>query len=99
MQRLAALCVNRIELEHLGREIRASRKAPARVRPKSTAERKRGAPPGSDGERRQVQSALAAARGNITHAANAHSLTRQGLKKKMVRLGLREPGVLGRGRA
>jgi DNA-binding NtrC family response regulator len=100
MQRLAALRVGRVELEHLSREIRAVRRAPARSKTRAALARKTGAAPGStEGERRQVQSALAAARGNITHAANALSLTRQGLKKKMVRLGLREPVSFARGRS
>jgi DNA-binding NtrC family response regulator len=40
-------------------------------------------------ERRALEAALAAERGNLTHTAKALGLTRQGLKKRMVRLGLR----------
>jgi transcriptional regulator with GAF, ATPase, and Fis domain len=36
-----------------------------------------------------VEQALARAAGNISHAARALGLTRQGLKKRMVRLGIR----------
>ena len=45
--------------------------------------------PEKDAERRAVDVALASARGNLTHAARALGITRQGLKKRMVRLGLR----------
>jgi transcriptional regulator with GAF, ATPase, and Fis domain len=39
--------------------------------------------------RSEVQRALREAGGNITHAARALGLTRHGLKKRMLRLGLR----------
>ncbi len=45
--------------------------------------------PRADAERRALEAALAAERGNLTHTAKALGLTRQGLKKRMVRLGLR----------
>ena len=76
-QRLAALKLERIDLAHLPREVRAA-DVPAEVS-------------GPDRERAEVESALAAAGGNISHAAVALGLTRHGLKKRMVRLGMREP--------
>jgi DNA-binding NtrC family response regulator/tetratricopeptide (TPR) repeat protein len=88
MQRIAALGVPRVELEHLSREVRgALRRAGVRSATRSRA------PSGTpEAEREAVIAALDAAEGNITHAARRLSMTRQGLKKKMVRLGLREVG-------
>ncbi len=84
MQRVSALETPRVELEHLAREIRGALKRKAvRLAPH---------PPTPDREREEVLSALEAASGNITHAARRLGMTRQGLKKKMVRLGLREAG-------
>jgi transcriptional regulator of acetoin/glycerol metabolism len=80
MQRVAALRVARIELENLAREIRATAPAaPARPRPASKAEN----------ERDEVARALTASGGNITHAAARLGMTRHGLKKRMLRLGMR----------
>ncbi len=45
---------------------------------------------------RRSERALLRADGNITHAALALGLTRHGLKKRMLRLGLRSPQKLGR---
>jgi DNA-binding NtrC family response regulator/tetratricopeptide (TPR) repeat protein len=84
IQRLAALGERRIVAQHLSREIRSgagrSKKRP-KPRRELTPER----------ERAEVLAALDATAGNITRAADRLGLTRQGLKKKMVRLGLREP--------
>jgi DNA-binding NtrC family response regulator len=107
MQRLAALGVSRVEPRHLSREIRSVLRSVTAKKGERGARsiRSTGRSPvrlaesSADGERRQVQSALRAAQGNITHAANALSMTRQGLKKKMVRLGLRESGALAQGKA
>jgi DNA-binding NtrC family response regulator len=44
-------------------------------------------------ERLEVELALARSNGNITHAAAALGLTRHGLKKRMLRLGLRTRGT------
>jgi transcriptional regulator of acetoin/glycerol metabolism len=82
MQRLAAVGVTRIELEHLPREIRAAA-ANAEVQ---DAVRSR-----SGSEHDEVAEALAACGGNITHAAARLGLTRHGLKKRMLRLGMRAP--------
>jgi serine/threonine-protein kinase PknK len=78
MQRLAALPLERIELAHLPREIRAS--AAAGVTPLRSP----------DDEREEVARALEAVGGNISHAARVLGLTRHGLKKRMLRLGMRE---------
>jgi transcriptional regulator of acetoin/glycerol metabolism len=48
--------------------------------------------------RAEVERALQLSEGNITHAAEALGLTRHGLKKRMLRLGLRAPQKLGDGR-
>ena len=45
--------------------------------------------------RAEVERALQLAEGNITHAAEALGLTRHGLKKRMLRLGLRASPKLG----
>ena len=86
LQRVAASGVPRIELEHLSREVRAAFKEapPARLAVAKKVQ-------GPDAERQEVQQALSAEQGNITRTAERLRLTRQGLKKKMVRLGLREP--------
>ncbi len=92
MQRVAALGVPRIELEHLAREVRAAfKEAPApRI---SLAPNKKAA--GPDAERDEVRAALEREGGNITRAAERLRITRHGLKKKMIRLGMRSPKVSG----
>jgi serine/threonine-protein kinase PknK len=88
LQRLAALGVPRIELAHLSREVRGAPNRPARRK----SGRKRSAARselGPERERAEVLAALDAAGGNITRAAERLGLTRHGLKKKLVRLGLR----------
>jgi DNA-binding NtrC family response regulator len=80
MQRLAALSIDPIEREALPREIRASSRRTTRQQTKS----------GPDHERREVERALAASGGNISHAAERLGVTRHGLKKRMVRLGMRK---------
>ncbi|MBI3205415.1 MAG: sigma 54-interacting transcriptional regulator [Myxococcales bacterium] len=92
IQRVAALGVARVELEHLSREVRAAFKddpAPKLTLPPSKK------PSGPDAERDQVRAALEREGGNITRAAERLRLTRHGLKKKMIRLGLREPKASG----
>ena len=74
MQRLAAMRAPRIDLEHLPRELRAAAKSVA--------------PPPAD-ERSEVLGALAETGGNISHAATRLGITRHGLKKRMLRLGMR----------
>jgi transcriptional regulator of acetoin/glycerol metabolism len=74
MQRLAAMRAPRIDLEHLPRELRAASKSVA--------------PPPTD-ERSEVLGALAETGGNISHAATRLGITRHGLKKRMLRLGMR----------
>ncbi len=75
--RLAAMHLERIEAAHLPREVRAAavKAVPPRADPRS--------------ERREVEDALARTAGNISHAASLLGLTRHGLKKRMLRLGLR----------
>jgi DNA-binding NtrC family response regulator len=88
IQRLLALGVPRIERAHLPRGLRL-------VGPRQA----RGdASPGAVVPldlRAEVERALRLAEGNITHAAQALGLTRHGLKKRMLRLGLRVPQKLG----
>jgi DNA-binding NtrC family response regulator len=87
MERLSLLRVPTIRLEHLPRAIRAANteaNAPVVTPP-------RAAPRGPGGERAEVERALAASGGNISRAAALLGLTRQGLKKRMIRLGMRAP--------
>jgi DNA-binding NtrC family response regulator len=79
MERLVGLGVTRISLEHLPRQMRATREREPRA-----------AEPQEPDERVVVQQALERAKGNISHAATHLGLTRHGLKKRMIRLGLRE---------
>jgi serine/threonine-protein kinase PknK len=90
VQRLLALGVPRIERTHLPRNLRQA--APNRPPRQIAAEVSRAADPRSELER-----ALAVAQGNITHAARALGLTRHGLKKRMLRLGLRVSPKEGQG--
>jgi two-component system response regulator HydG len=80
MGRLSLLRVPVIEIEHLPRQIRPAVPVPR-------------APVG--GERGEVERALAVSGGNISRAAALLGLTRQGLKKRMVRLGMRAPRLEG----
>jgi transcriptional regulator with AAA-type ATPase domain/tetratricopeptide (TPR) repeat protein len=85
MQRLSLVQAAEIGLEHLPRQLRAG---PA---PIVTDERARSRQRDAAGERDEVERALAGAGGNISRAAARLGLTRQGLKKRMVRLGMRAP--------
>ncbi|HEY6081741.1 MAG TPA: sigma 54-interacting transcriptional regulator [Polyangiaceae bacterium] len=87
IQRLLALGLPRVELSHLPRALR--RGAPASL---AAAESDEPAPADA---RSEVQRALRDAGGNITHAARALGLTRHGLKKRMLRLGLRVAAAEG----
>jgi transcriptional regulator with PAS, ATPase and Fis domain len=79
-QRLAATGVARIDLAHLPRGVRhAFADAPADG--------------GADAERAEVERALARTGGNISQAAGLLGMTRHGLKKRMLRLGLRAKGT------
>ena len=78
MMRLAALGGAQIDLEHLPREVRQSTGKAART-------------PKAPDERADVARALAATTGNISRAATMLGLTRHGLKKRMLRLGMRAP--------
>jgi transcriptional regulator with GAF, ATPase, and Fis domain/tetratricopeptide (TPR) repeat protein len=78
VDRLAALPVTTIEPQHLPKAIRGA--LPALRRTPATRE---------DRERHEVLRALEKTEGNITRAAERLGLTRHGLKKKLVRLGIR----------
>jgi DNA-binding NtrC family response regulator len=80
IQRLLALGVRRVELGHLPRELRRG----VSLSPSAAAPDESAGDPRAD-----VQRAVHDAGGNITHAARALGLTRHGLKKRMLRLGLR----------
>jgi DNA-binding NtrC family response regulator len=82
IHRLVAIGASRIELKHLPREIRASGRA---RRPAPAARRLDPA-----AARTEVARALEANGGNITRTAADLGLTRHGLKKRMLRLGLRQ---------
>jgi two-component system response regulator HydG/two-component system response regulator AtoC len=79
-QRLAAAAVPRIDVVNLPRSVRAATKT-------RMEESTPNATPAS--EREEVESALARTSGNISRAAALLGLTRHGLKKRMLRLGLR----------
>ena len=95
MQRLAATRVERILEEHLPRAARAQRRdAPKRVVAIATAVTPRRRERGTESEERaEVERTLANAGGNISLAARHLGLTRHGLKKRMVRLGMRSPAI------
>jgi DNA-binding NtrC family response regulator/tetratricopeptide (TPR) repeat protein len=90
-QRLGSLGVPRIGLEHLPRQVRAS-KAPAGPRRVAAPASRAPAEP-KESEQDEVTRVLAENGGNISRAAASLGLTRQGLKKRMVRLGMRAPRV------
>lgn len=87
MQRLATRSVETIEWSYLPREIRSAGAGQSRPATASYA------PPArtDDAARLEVQEALQRCHGNISHAATLLGITRHGLKKRMVRLGLRAP--------
>ena len=96
IQRLLALGVPRIELAHLPRGLRGkdprkddARRARVEAAPSARVEASTRAVVPLD-LRAEVERALQLAEGNITHAAQALGLTRHGLKKRMLRLGLRQ---------
>ena len=89
VQRLLALGMPRIDRAHLARGLRqpllgrsASASAPSAREPALVSTT-------AADPRRELEQALALSQGNITHAARALGLTRHGLKKRMLRLGLR----------
>lgn len=97
MQRLAALRPRRIDLEHLSREIRAGASASSGG---ASARRNAGASAlpartvrtlDENAQKAEVRRALEATGGNISRAADMLGLTRHGLKKRLVRLGMRPP--------
>ena len=97
-QRLAAAGVARVDVAHLPRAVRlgvasASPRARADALALPTASPARLT---SDEERLEVEAALGRTGGNISHAAVLLGLSRHGLKKRMLRLGLRaKAGVDG----
>jgi serine/threonine-protein kinase PknK len=94
IQRLLALGVPRVELGHLPRGLRSgSPRRPRAEATSNTAITPRAVVPLD--LKAEVESALLLAEGNITHAARALGLTRHGLKKRMLRLGLRTTQKLG----
>ncbi len=86
MQRLAAAGLERVEIEHLPRDLRGA--IPLHSRRDDASRESR--------ERAEVTRALAATGGNITHAAARLGLTRHGLKKRMLRLGMRAALPVGK---
>jgi DNA-binding NtrC family response regulator len=86
VQRLLALGVPRIDRAHLPRGLRP---APVAGSTSVSARAPSALSATVADPRRELEQALALAQGNITHAARALGLTRHGLKKRMLRLGLR----------
>jgi transcriptional regulator with PAS, ATPase and Fis domain len=87
VQRLLTLGLERVGLAHLPRALRQSSPAPNAASPIEAS--------GPASERAEVERALRQAHGNLTHAARALGITRHGLKKRMLRLGLRAASSLG----
>jgi serine/threonine-protein kinase PknK len=84
--RLVSTGARRIDVADLPRAIRRAPPRLAAVAPDVTD--------GSESSQRdEVEQALRQSGGNITHAAQALGLTRHGLKKRMLRLGLRSRGA------
>lgn len=92
MQRLAIRNVETIEWSYLPREIR-SVSSQAHKSPQGAHTP---IPRTEDTARLEVQEALHRCQGNISHAATLLGITRHGLKKRMVRLGLRAPSHVTR---
>lgn len=88
MQRLTTQNVDTIEWSYLPREIRSAASKPHQ----SSQGMHKPTPQTEDTARLEVQEALRRCHGNISHAAILLGITRHGLKKRMVRLGLRAPG-------
>jgi DNA-binding NtrC family response regulator len=84
--RLLALGVPRVGRSSLTRRTREGAASAGTI-----ATEIRASIPEKDTERKALEAALASQQGNLTHTAKALGLTRQGLKKRMVRLGLRPP--------
>ncbi len=82
--RLLALGVARVGRSSLSRRTREGAASPS-----PSVRDIRSSIPEKDLERKALDAALASAQGNLTHAAKTLGITRQGLKKRMVRLGLR----------
>ncbi|MFT3771679.1 MAG: sigma 54-interacting transcriptional regulator [Minicystis sp.] len=80
-----------IEIAHLPRRIRGA--LAGRAAPRLAASRAAPRPRTPASEREEVARALSANGGNISRAAAALGLSRQGLKKRMVRLGMRAPSA------
>lgn len=87
VQRLLTLGLERIGHAHLPRAFRQNEPA---LRPASPVDA-----PAAQGERAEVERALQQAHGNLTHAARSLGITRHGLKKRMLRLGLRAASSMG----
>ncbi|HET7545879.1 MAG TPA: sigma 54-interacting transcriptional regulator, partial [Polyangiaceae bacterium] len=98
IQRLLALGLPRIELAHLPRALRSN--GARRARPEAAPSPALGTKPRAVVPldlRAEVERALSLSEGNITHAAQTLGLTRHGLKKRMLRLGLRTSRKVGEG--
>jgi two-component system response regulator HydG len=91
MQRLASLGAARIELEHLPRPLRVAPRRTAAViaLAEERAPTSGRAQPTPEAQRDEITRALEATTGNISRAAERLGLTRHGLKKRMLRLGMR----------
>jgi DNA-binding NtrC family response regulator len=89
VQRLAALGVKKIDLQHLPRALRTRSTPIASASPTSASDVGASNRPNADDAREAILGALGRSSGNISHAARELGLTRHGLKKRMVRLGLR----------
>ncbi|MDP9002263.1 MAG: sigma 54-interacting transcriptional regulator [Myxococcota bacterium] len=91
MQRLAGTAIDVLRVAHLPRALRSGSAVSALV----AGRPRRVEPAGLLDERTEVERALERASGNISHAARALGITRHGLKKRMLRLGMRGEAVRG----
>jgi DNA-binding NtrC family response regulator len=87
MLRASALELPKLELAHLPRQLRVRSKDRARTRVEQNAAERATQLPADP--RMEVLAALEQSAGNISQAARLLGLTRHGLKKRMLRLGLR----------
>ena len=85
-QRLAAAGVAKVDVAHLPRAVRLASLPAVASLPKAPRDE---APASPDSARAEVEAALARTGGNISQAAVLLGLSRHGLKKRMLRLGLR----------
>ncbi len=94
-QRLVASGLTRIDVANLPREVRAALLASPSAPAHASRDLGDGDLAPTEGARAEVENALAQTGGNISRAAGLLGITRHGLKKRMLRLGLRAKREVG----